>query len=75
MDYPVLSAQEIFRAVPRFYRRFYFRPRTMARMIWAMIKDPAERRRLLQEAREFFTFMFRRRQAQEGGCGPESSRS
>jgi len=73
VEYPALAAQEIFRAVPRFYRRFYFRPRTMARMAWAMVKDPAERRRLLREGREFFTFMFRRRQTQAGDCGLRSS--
>ena len=31
VDYPGLAAAEIFQAVPRFYRRFYFRPRYMAR--------------------------------------------
>lgn len=62
VEYPALAAREIFKAVPRFYRRFYFRPRTMARMAWSMVKDPQERRRLLQEGREFLTFLFRRRQ-------------
>ena len=70
VDYPALAAQEIFQAVSRFYRRFYFRPRVMARIARTMIKDPAERRRLLRDGQEFFTFMFRRRQAQEGVCGP-----
>ena len=71
VDYPGLAAAEIFRAVPRFYRRFYFRPRYMARAAKVMLRDPEERRRLLREGREFLQFMFRRRQtpeAQKGTC-------
>jgi hopanoid biosynthesis associated radical SAM protein HpnJ len=71
VDYPGLAAAEIFAAVPRFYRRFYFRPRYMARALGAMLKDPAERRRLLKEGRQFLTFMFRRQQCAE--CRPEAA--
>jgi hopanoid biosynthesis associated radical SAM protein HpnJ len=74
VDYPALAAAEIFQAVPRFYRRFYFRPRYMARALKTMIHDPAERRRLLKEGREFFSFLFKRRQCKEAqataGAGP-----
>lgn len=65
VSYPGLPAEEIFAAVPRFYREFYFRPRYLvraARIIW---QDAGERRRLLREAREFFRFLLRRQQA---GC-------
>ncbi len=65
VDYPGLAAADIFQAVPRFYRRFYFRPRYMARAARVMIRDPRERRRLLREGREFLSFMFRRRQGPE----------
>ena len=65
VDYPALAAAEIFKAVPRFYRRFYFRPRYMARAMGVMFKDPQERKRLLREGREFLSFMFRRRQGPE----------
>lgn len=65
VDYPGLAAAEIFKAVPRFYRRFYFRPRYMARVAGIMLKDPKERKRLLREGREFLSFMFRRRQGPE----------
>ncbi len=65
VDYPALAAAEIFEAVPRFYRRFYFRPRYMARALKVMLRDPAERRRLLKEGREFFSFLFKRRQCQQ----------
>jgi radical SAM superfamily enzyme YgiQ (UPF0313 family) len=63
VDYPGLAAAEIFKAVPRFYRRFYFRPRYMARAVGVMLKDPHERKRLLKEGREFLSFMFKRRQS------------
>jgi hopanoid biosynthesis associated radical SAM protein HpnJ len=65
VDYPGLAAAEIFRAVPQFYRRFYFRPRYMARALGVMVRDPAERKRLLREGRQFLSFMFRRRQSTE----------
>ncbi|MDP3183382.1 MAG: hopanoid biosynthesis associated radical SAM protein HpnJ [Desulfobaccales bacterium] len=65
VDYPNLAAADIFQAVPKFYRRFYFRPRYMARAVGIMLKDPQERKRLLREGREFLTFMFRRRQGPE----------
>ncbi|MHB8067267.1 MAG: hopanoid biosynthesis associated radical SAM protein HpnJ [Desulfobaccales bacterium] len=69
VDYPGLAAAEIFAAVPKFYRRFYFRPRYMARAAKIMLKDPQERRRLLREGREFLHFMFKRRQTPEGQKG------
>jgi hopanoid biosynthesis associated radical SAM protein HpnJ len=69
VDYPGLAAAEIFEAVPKFYRRFYFRPRYMARAAKVMLKDPEERRRLLKEGREFLSFMFKRRQTSEAEKG------
>ncbi len=75
VGYPALAAQEIFKAVPRFYRRFYFRPRALARITRCMIKDPVARRRYLLQGQEFFTFLFRRRQEKEktGGLGSSCS--
>ena len=43
VDYPGLAAADIFQAVPQFYRRFYFRPRYMARAALVMMRDPVER--------------------------------
>ena len=65
VDYPGLAAGDIFQALPRFYRRFYFRPRYMARAALVMMRDPVERRRLLKEGRQFLSFMFKRRQGQQ----------
>ena len=62
VNYPGIAAAEIFAAVPKFYRRFYFRPSYMARAALVMMRDPGERRRLLKEGRQFLSFMFRRRQ-------------
>jgi hopanoid biosynthesis associated radical SAM protein HpnJ len=75
VDYPGLAASEIFKAVPQFYRRFYFRPSYMARAALVMLRDPGERRRLLKEGRQFLSFIFKRRQCPEtplesGPCRP-----
>ncbi len=69
VDYPGLAAAEIFQAVNTFYRRFYFRPRYMARAVRTMLRDPGERRRLLKEGREFLSFYFKRRQGKEPTAG------
>jgi hopanoid biosynthesis associated radical SAM protein HpnJ len=71
VNYPGLAAAEIFQAVPRFYRRFYFRPRYMARTLGVMMRDGEERRRLLKEGWQFLSFMFRRRQT----CDPQTGSS
>ncbi|MDD3580576.1 MAG: hopanoid biosynthesis associated radical SAM protein HpnJ [Desulfobacca sp.] len=69
IEYPELKAEDIFQAVPRFYRKFYFRPRYMARTAKTMLVDAAERRRLLKEGKEFFGFLFRRHQPDESRAG------
>lgn len=73
VDYPGLAAAEIFAAVPKFYRRFYFRPSYMARAALVMMRDPVERRRLLKEGRQFLSFMFRRRQCPDAQVEAGSS--
>ncbi|MBW1916824.1 MAG: hopanoid biosynthesis associated radical SAM protein HpnJ [Deltaproteobacteria bacterium] len=67
VEYPELKAEEIFQAVPRFYRKFYFRPGYMARTAKTMLLDADERRRLLKEGKEFFGFLFRRNQPSHSG--------
>lgn len=73
IDYPGLAAAEIFAAVPKFYRRFYFRPSYMAKAAMVMIRDPRERKRLLQEGRQFLSFMFKRRQCPDAEAEAGSS--
>lgn len=61
LQYPGLPAQEIFSAVEKFYRQYYFRPKPIARIIKTMIKDPKETGvRRLREGYEFFKFMVQR---------------
>lgn len=59
LEYPNISSKEISEAVDSFYKRFYFRPKVMARIGMQMLKDPDVRRRRLREGREFFTFLRR----------------
>ena len=63
LAYPHLSSGEIHDAVDEFYKRFYFRPRKMARLTLDMVKDREVMRRQLREGKEFFRFLFDRRSA------------
>ncbi len=73
VDYPGLAAADIFAAVPKFYRRFYFRPSYMARAALVMLRDSGERKRLLKEGRQFLSFMFKRRQCPDAQAEAGSS--
>ncbi len=66
VSYPGLSSEEIFDAVERFYRRYYFRPRYVFKAAKKMVKSRDERKRLLREAGEFLSTMRKRR----GGGAP-----
>lgn len=55
--YPQISPEDIHSSVDSFYKRFYFRPRVMARIGKKMLGDPDERRRRLREGKEFLTFL------------------
>lgn len=57
LEYEHLSSDEIFEAVGRFYKRFYFRPRKMTELAFDMFKSPAVMRRQLREGKEFFGFL------------------
>jgi len=61
IEYEGLSGGEIFDAVEVFYRRFYFRPRPILRILKTMAKDRETCRRRLGEAKEFLNFMRSRR--------------
>jgi hopanoid biosynthesis associated radical SAM protein HpnJ len=63
VSYPTLSGEEIYAAVERFYRSYYFRPRYIVGSVGKMLRDPHERRRMLSEGRDFFRTMWRRRRA------------
>jgi radical SAM superfamily enzyme YgiQ (UPF0313 family) len=73
--YPEVSADEIFRAVETFYRRYYFSRRYIWKSIKRMAGDREEARRLLSEGRQFLGSMWKRRQmaAQSpGGAAPQA---
>lgn len=68
VSYPGLSAEEIFDAVERFYRRYYFRPKYVFKAAKKMVKSRDERKRLLREAGEFLSTMRKRRAGNGAGA-------
>lgn len=64
VQYPGMSSEEIYNAVIKFYKKFYFRPSYIAKTVWRMLRDKEEAKRLLKEGYEFFQFTIRRK---EGG--------
>jgi hopanoid biosynthesis associated radical SAM protein HpnJ len=68
VGYPHLSSGEIFEAVDRFQKEFFFRPRYILRSIGRMIADGEERRKLLRAGREFLAY--RRKRAKSGAANP-----
>jgi hopanoid biosynthesis associated radical SAM protein HpnJ len=68
VNYPDLPSDRIFAGVERFYRKFYFRPRYIARQVAHMVVDRSERKRLLSEGRQFVRFLRERRT--RGGDSP-----
>ena len=59
LEYPGLSREAIFEAMERFYRRFYFRPKPILRIVKDMMKDREVMVRRLREGREFLSFMMK----------------
>jgi hopanoid biosynthesis associated radical SAM protein HpnJ len=57
LQYPDLSSREIFEAVERFYKRFYFRPRKMVEMAYDMAQSPDMLKRRLREGVAFMQFL------------------
>ncbi len=68
VSYPQASAEEIFDAVERFYRGYYFRPKYFLKAAKKMMKSRDERKRMLREAGEFFSTMRKRRAAGNGAA-------
>ena len=62
LEYPGLSKEEIFEAVERFYRQYYFRPGPILRIIKTMLADKDVFVRRVREGFEFFRTMSQRRQ-------------
>lgn len=66
VSYPEISNQEIFSAVERFYRKYYFRPHYVFKAVKKMIKSADERKRMLSEAGQFLSAMRNRKSASHG---------
>ena len=62
VQYPGLSSDQIFRSVEEFYRRFYFRPRAIGRILKKAVKDRREAKRIYHEGVSFLKFMAKRRE-------------
>jgi radical SAM superfamily enzyme YgiQ (UPF0313 family) len=61
LEYPHLSAREISESLESFYKRYYFRPRPILRIVKTMLRDKDVARRRLREGVEFFRFLSRRK--------------
>jgi radical SAM superfamily enzyme YgiQ (UPF0313 family) len=57
ISYPNLSADQIYRSVETFYKRFYFRPRKIAELTAEMMTSWDLTKRRLREGVEFFRFL------------------
>jgi radical SAM superfamily enzyme YgiQ (UPF0313 family) len=74
LQYPGLGRREVFDKVDEFYRKFYFRPKPILRIVKDMVKDPDVRRRRLREGKEFFDYLrSRRRATQEPSSSPATA--
>jgi radical SAM superfamily enzyme YgiQ (UPF0313 family) len=60
LSYPGLNAEEIYKSVEVFYRRFYFRPRKIIEMTSEMMRSWEMMKRRLREGVEFFRFLHAR---------------
>ncbi|MGH8751506.1 MAG: hopanoid biosynthesis associated radical SAM protein HpnJ [Burkholderiales bacterium] len=60
LNYPHLSHEEIFKALEKFYKRFYFRPSKIAEITYEMIQSWEMTKRRLREGVEFFRFLYGR---------------
>lgn len=62
INYPGLSSLEIYEAIETFYKKYYYRPRIVARILSKAVVNGEERRRLHKEAREWFQWLNHRRE-------------
>jgi len=63
VSYPEISGDEIFAAVERFYKRYYFRPQYIFKAVKKMLRSSDERKRMLSEAGQFLGAMRNRKNA------------
>ncbi|MFQ5965310.1 MAG: hopanoid biosynthesis associated radical SAM protein HpnJ [Candidatus Scalinduaceae bacterium] len=61
VQYPGISNVEIYKSVERFYKKFYYRPRYIFRIIRKIMFNGEERKRIMQEGAEFKEFIAKRK--------------
>ena len=66
VNYPEISSAEIFMAVEKFYKKFYYRPKYVAKVLKKAFSDWAEMKRIFREAREFYGFLAKRKESLKG---------
>lgn len=62
LNYPGITSQEIFMGVEKFYKRFYYRPKYVVKVLYNAFKSLDELKKIYREAREFYGFMAKRRE-------------
>jgi hypothetical protein len=70
VQYPGLTNDEIYGAVERFYKSFYFRPRYILKALRKMATSPQECKRLLKEGVQFMSTMRSRRAQSRAAVQP-----
>src|SRR4029077_7146868 len=70
VQYPGLTNDEIYGAVERFYRSFYFRPRYIFKALRKMATSREECKRLLKEGMQFLSTMRSRRAQSRAAVQP-----
>jgi len=61
VQYPGISNIEIFKSVEIFYKKFYYRPKFILRILKKIMFNGEERRRILREGAEFKEFIAKRK--------------
>ncbi|ODS31589.1 MAG: hypothetical protein SCARUB_03280 [Candidatus Scalindua rubra] len=65
VQYPGISNVEIFKSVEKFYKKFYYRPKFILRIMKKIMFNGEERRRIMQEGAEFKEFIAKRKKVLE----------
>ncbi len=69
LNYPGISSEEIFISVERFYKKFYYRPKYVFKVLRKAFSSMEELKRIYREAREFYGFMAKRKEFMKStGC-------
>lgn len=66
INYPSISSEEIFMAVEKFYKKFYYRPKYVIKVLRKAFGNKDEMKRIYREAKEFYGFLAKRREALKG---------